>query len=157
MKTGIYKIENTINSRFYIGGSVKDFRQRWSEHRSTLNKGTHRNRLLQSDWLKYGESAFRFEILETLPTERVLAREQELIDQLHDCGIQCYNRAKRAVPGGGGRPMLDSEKQKFFKVNIRPETKQEIDAIAESENRYVYELMDNMIQIYKAHLMASRQ
>lgn len=98
---GVYKIENTINGRFYIGGTVKKLGARWTEHRTVLNRGKHRNSLLQEDWTKYGEQAFQFIVLEVLPKDDVLQREQELINQFFDYGENCYNLSSRAISGGG--------------------------------------------------------
>ena len=59
---GVYKIENLVNGKVYIGKS-KNIGVRWSEHRSELNNGTHINPHLQSAWYKYGESNFRFDVI----------------------------------------------------------------------------------------------
>jgi group I intron endonuclease len=105
---GVYMIENTINGRFYIGATVKDFAARWIEHRSVLRRGKHRNHLLQSDWQAYRESAFRFTVLEILPQEMVMEREQQLINELYDRGVSCYNLSTKAVSGGGRKHNVTS-------------------------------------------------
>lgn len=60
---GIYKIENILNSKVYIGKSqaIKD---RWKQHKDDLNRGVHINSDLQFDWNSYGPDFFKFEILE---------------------------------------------------------------------------------------------
>ena len=100
-KTGIYKIKNLINGRFYIGGTVKNFQSRWVEHKTTLNRGKHRNRLLQEDWIIHGEQSFEFVVMERLPIEDVLCKEQEILMIFFDGGKTCYNLANRAIKGGG--------------------------------------------------------
>ena len=59
---GIYKIENKVNGKVYIGQSI-DIEKRWKSHISYLNKGIHRNKHLQSAWDKYGEGNFDKKIL----------------------------------------------------------------------------------------------
>ena len=43
---GIYKIENKVNGKVYIGQSI-DIEKRWKEHISCLNNRTHHNDYLQ--------------------------------------------------------------------------------------------------------------
>lgn len=62
MTCGIYKIENKINGKVYIGQSNNIFR-RWMEHQRELIYGVHHSRKLQADFNKYGITAFLFEVL----------------------------------------------------------------------------------------------
>ena len=76
-KSGIYEILNLENNKRYIGQSV-NITSRWSQHRSSLRKGTHGNTYLQSSWNKYGEQAFVFRILELIdPNNKSLLNERE--------------------------------------------------------------------------------
>jgi group I intron endonuclease len=82
---GVYRITNIVNGKSYIGSSV-DVEKRFSEHKRTLKNGYHRNIYLQRAWWKYGEDAFKFEMLEeVLKEEFLLTREQAWID-----GLKCY-------------------------------------------------------------------
>jgi len=100
-QSGVYKITNTINGRFYIGSAANSFCKRFSEHRSTLKMGKHRNRLLQEDWNTFGERVFIFEILRVIDNkDEILEIEQELIDIYFDNGRYCYNLTPNAIPGG---------------------------------------------------------
>lgn len=62
--SGIYKIENLINHKVYIGQS-KDVNTRWSEHKSTAfyEKGKSYNNPLYRAIRKYGIENFSFEVL----------------------------------------------------------------------------------------------
>jgi hypothetical protein len=60
---GIYKIENKVNGKVYVGQSIH-IEQRWSEHKAELRGNYHHNAHLQSSWNKYGEDNFEFSIIE---------------------------------------------------------------------------------------------
>ena len=53
MISGIYKISNIINDKFYIG-SATDISGRWRAHTNTLKTKKHHNILLQRTYDKYG-------------------------------------------------------------------------------------------------------
>ncbi len=75
MKSGIYTIENTINGKLYVGYG-KTMYCRWQQHRYSLRRNTHSNPYLQAAWNKYGEEAFKFEVL-------VYCEEQFLYSEEH--------------------------------------------------------------------------
>ena len=60
---GIYKIENIINGKIYIGSSTR-LLKRFKEHKRKLLNNTHINSILQRSWNKYGEGAFMFSVIE---------------------------------------------------------------------------------------------
>lgn len=62
-KYGIYGIVNKINSRIYVGKTMKSFGDRWDCHKAMLRGGYHENRHLQNSWNKYGEDNFDFIII----------------------------------------------------------------------------------------------
>jgi hypothetical protein len=66
MKTdaGIYQIKNTKNGKILIE-STKNLKT-INGRRIELERGTHRNRLLQQEIKEFGPEAFTFEILEVL-------------------------------------------------------------------------------------------
>ena len=78
---GIYRICGPDN-KVYIG-STKQFRSRTKGHLYSLLRGDHISKTMQADWDKFGESVFRFEIVEVInDPEQRLVREQELLAQL---------------------------------------------------------------------------
>ena len=72
--SGIYLITNLVPGKVYVGMS-SNIHRRWLDHRNKLRKGTHPNPHLQSAWVRYGESEFRFEVLQV---ELDLTKLQEL-------------------------------------------------------------------------------
>lgn len=85
---GIYKIENKINGKKYIGQSV-NIKQRWSEHRSMLRHNYHENQHLQNAWNKYGEKNFIHSVIEECKQDELNKREKYWIKY-----YQSYKREK---------------------------------------------------------------
>ena len=81
MKTGIYKITNIVNNKFYIG-SAKNILARFANHKSTLKYNKHNNEYLQLSYNKYGVDNFKYDILEECSCENLIIREQFYIDNL---------------------------------------------------------------------------
>jgi group I intron endonuclease len=73
-KSGIYAITNTVNGKRYVG-QASSIGLRWSGHKSCLIRGSHVNQKLQRSWLKYGEAAFEFTVLEYVERHRLTERE----------------------------------------------------------------------------------
>lgn len=84
IKSGIYKIINQVNGRFYIGSAV-NIKKRWRYHIEDLNKGKHGNSHLQKAWSKYGGDNFTFEILEHCELLYLISREQYYLDNTGAC------------------------------------------------------------------------
>lgn len=74
MATGIYAIENTINSKIYIGQSI-NVHVRFLGHKSCLERKCHANKYLQRAWNKYGKSKFKFYLIEECDRELLNSRE----------------------------------------------------------------------------------
>lgn len=80
-ESGIYEIVNLVNGKRYVGSTI-GFRRRWQDHRSYLRRERHHCQALQRAWLKYGEAAFAFRIIEQCSPGDLLAREQAALDVL---------------------------------------------------------------------------
>lgn len=80
-QSGIYKIVNTVNGKFYIG-SAMDFYVRLHNHKSELKRNVHPNCHLQRAWNKYGEGVFVCSVLEFCDKNKLTEREQYYIDTL---------------------------------------------------------------------------
>lgn len=89
MKSGVYKITNTVNGKVYIGSAV-NLVKRTNDHKHHLRKGKHHSAKLQNAWNKYGESAFIFETLLLCSAENLLMYEQHCIDGFNSV-VSGYN------------------------------------------------------------------
>lgn len=78
----IYKIENVVSGKTYIGSTV-NFPIRKSVHLHSLRNGRHRNKHLQSSYDKHGESALVFTKLLVCERIDLLFFEQRAIDILN--------------------------------------------------------------------------
>jgi hypothetical protein len=61
-KIGVFQIRNSINGKVFIGGSL-NLDAIWNRNRMELNFGSHKNEMLQKEWIEFGEENFRYEIL----------------------------------------------------------------------------------------------
>lgn len=138
LKSGIYKIINTTNQRFYIG-SCKEFKNRSKNHLRSLEMNKHTNTFLLNDFNKCGTEAFVFEVLEVVEgtKEERLAREQFYLDQFYDNQQQCYNFQRKAVSSCGWKPKDPVENSRKCKERStamwqRPEHVEKMKVVANS-------------------------
>lgn len=85
--SGVYKITNKINGKFYVGSSNTIF-GRWQNHASDFSNNTHPNQKFNDAINKYGMENFSFEILEMHDVIGLNEREQYYLDTL--CKAQEY-------------------------------------------------------------------
>lgn len=84
MKSGVYKILNLINGKFYIGSAIY-LNRRQAQHKHLFVKGCHHSIYLQRSWNKYGMDNFEFHVVEYIENatkEILLEREQFYLDTL---------------------------------------------------------------------------
>lgn len=111
MNTGVYLITNLENGKAYVGSSVR-LSRRLTGHRSDLRGNRHVNQKLQRAWNKYGESAFKFEVIEYTDDANVRMREQHWIDQHLSNGTELYNNSLSAE-GNHGYQHSQATKEKI--------------------------------------------
>lgn len=86
MSMGIYKIENLINGKVYIGQSIR-IERRWKEH--CFNSS---DSLISAAIKKYGKENFSFEILEEVDdTEKLNQLESQYIQRFNSLTPHGYN------------------------------------------------------------------
>jgi group I intron endonuclease len=126
----IYKITNTTNGKMYIGATInKDPNLRWLGHKSKIRSGSGCP-LLRQAFEKYGENAFRFEVLIICFDENVVAIEKEYIKKYNTLTPNGYNFVEGGQKGGTfiGKKHTEETKeklrQKSKEYNNRPEVKE---------------------------------
>lgn len=79
---GIYKIENLVNGKCYIGQAV-DIRKRWRRHRETYNDESYPqyNYPLYRAMRKYGIENFSFDIVEECQREELNEKERLYVEK----------------------------------------------------------------------------
>src|SRR3990167_6832899 len=106
--SAVYLITCKKTNKNYVGSSVR-FDLRVKAHLRALENGTHPNKHLQNSWNKYGADCFKFDILEEVPKEKLIEREQHWIDLLNPS----FNVVRTALANGRGRvdPKVTREKR----------------------------------------------
>ncbi len=101
--SGIYKIINKINGKYYVGSSndIDGFHGRWYEHINDLRSNRHDNDHLQKSWNKYGADAFKFVIVEKVLPRQLLATEQIYLNIASSEKDRTYNLNFLSTGGGG--------------------------------------------------------
>ena len=79
-ESGIYRIRNLINNKFYIGSAV-NLNKRKNQHFHYLRNNTHHNKPLQNSFNKYSEKNFIFEVMCYCYNEDLITNEQFYIDK----------------------------------------------------------------------------
>lgn len=120
-KSGIYKIINKNNGKYYVG-SAHSFQRRWEKHRRTLRNGCHANDYLQNSWNKYGEKSFGFFVVEVTELKSLLIREQHYLDIAKNEQEKCYNLNFSAKGG----IMSDYARKKLMGRKVSMETRRKI-------------------------------
>ena len=92
----IYKIINVQNQNFYVGSAV-NYEKRKARHLWRLRRGDHANKHLQAAWLKYGEQAFVFAVVQVVPDEEDLLAAENVWLKQHVDKDYCYNLATDAT------------------------------------------------------------
>jgi len=90
MKSGIYRIINTINNCIYVGSAI-NLTARKNKHFTQLFKNSHYNKYLQNAFNLYKREAFIFDVLEYCKKEELIKREQFWIDAYKMQGVILYN------------------------------------------------------------------
>lgn len=127
MTTGIYKILNKINGKFYIGSAV-NIETRWRRHKYDLNSNKHHNEHLQRAWIKYWNVNFEFVIIELCEKEKLIEREQSWLNFLQPFKIEIgYNLTPTAGNSKGVKHTVETRKRMSeAKQKMTKETKEKM-------------------------------
>ena len=88
----VYCIVNSINLKIYVGATI-DPNERFALHKSLLNQNCHFNYELQHDWIRYGEEAFCFLLIQqNIPPDVLYEKELTVLSSfLQQCSKSVYN------------------------------------------------------------------
>lgn len=126
----IYRITCVVTGKFYIGSTVNKA-QRWARHRRQLRDGTHPNKHMAQAWVKHGEDAFIFEVLEEVANPADLfAAEQKYLDE-HAGKDYCFNWSLFA--GAPMRGKFGAEASNYGRV-FGPEMRAKLSAAMSGKN-----------------------
>ena len=78
--SGVYRLQNLITGKFYIGSSNNLYRRYYS-HFNYMKKGNHDNCRIKEDAQKYGSDSFVFGVVEYCSKEIMIDREQFYFEQ----------------------------------------------------------------------------
>ncbi len=100
MTSGIYKIINVLNNKFYLGSSL-NIEKRFKRHFNDLRLKNHHSIYLQRSFDKYGETNFTTEIVEEINSGKkdLIKKEQEYLDYYLINNYKTYNVSKNASGG----------------------------------------------------------
>lgn len=105
--SGIYKIINKVNGKYYVGSSNDIILVRWPNHKHYLNNQSHKNEHLQKAWNLYGRDNFIFKVVEEVEQDKLLIIEQKYLDIAKTEPHKCYN--KKFIAGGGSYGEVSKE------------------------------------------------
>jgi group I intron endonuclease len=107
----VYKIENLVNGKIYVGQTISRLSKRKKDHLKHLRDGTHHSKHLQHSFNKYGESNFVFQILNYATSKEALNKLE--IDYI--AKYQCTDRNHGYNILVGGRGVRHTPEMKEYK------------------------------------------
>lgn len=119
IKSGIYKIINKVNGKYYVGRSC-NITKRWREHKNKLRNNKHCNQHLQSAWNLYGEHSFEFVLVEELNNNKqtlIKAEEKYIsifLENRKNGNDNCYNLSISASTGNIWKKTIQHRKKTFY-------------------------------------------
>lgn len=97
---GVFQVKNTANGKVLLGSSL-NLNGALNGHKFTLKIGSHRNKVLQGDWDRYGAEAFVFDVLEVVQVredpnfklgDEMTLLEMIWLEKLQPFGEKGYNQ-----------------------------------------------------------------
>lgn len=110
--SGIYKIINKIDGKYYVGSSY-DVKKRWRSHVNDLRRRIHPNIYLQRAWNKFGENSFEFILLKSCELKELEIYEQIELNLCSDNPTRHYNISTSSSSPMRGRRHSEETKQKM--------------------------------------------
>ena len=144
MKSGIYKIENIINKKYYIGQS-EDLEIRIKEHKYLMSKLKENNKKLNNDIAKYGIDNFEIHIVEFCKVEELDEKEKKYIE-LYNSIENGYNTR---IGGYDGRKYKKDNNRIIRSINIEEESWKKLQELSKKENRSASNFIEYLIKMWE--------
>jgi group I intron endonuclease len=141
LKSGIYKIENLINGKCYIGQS-ENLPIRIRTHINNIKKIKENNKELNIDAGKYGIENFKIEVIEYCDISKLDEKEKEYIKQ-YDSIEKGYNVL---LGGYQGRKYKRENKKIIRVINIEESVWEKLQELAKKENRSASNFIEYLIE-----------
>lgn len=134
----IYKIENLVNGKIYIGQTKRPPSDRQYHHFYDLRNKRHGNVHLQNAFDKYGESNFKFTVLNYATSQKILDQLEKDYIKYYDCLNQKKGYNLREGGNGGklaletrlkikkSRPDISGDKNPFYGKKHSEESRKKI-------------------------------
>ena len=125
---GIYKIENLINGKIYIGQSI-DIEDRWKRHlfESRSNRLSERSSVIHKAINKYGSENFKFSVVEECKEKELDDREIYWIE-FYNSYYNGYNCTK------GGSRNVDHFKKRVYYYDLKGKYLGTFESVKEAAN-----------------------
>lgn len=111
---GIYKIENTINGKIYVGQS-SNIEQRWAAHKSPYEQERQKNKPLYQAFKKYGIKNFAFSVIEECSLDELDKKEKYWINYYNSL---VHKNGYNIRCGGEGNDGENHPRHKLTKEDI---------------------------------------
>lgn len=121
---GIYKIENLINHKIYIGQAI-DIHTRWSKHRNSND-----DFVIHRAFRKYGIENFKFSIVEECRKELLNEKEQYYIQYYNSLVPNGYNMIE-----GGSNGAAKAKRKPVNQYTLTGEYIQTFESASEAERQ----------------------
>jgi group I intron endonuclease len=109
-KAVVYQIFNLVTGGFYVGSTIH-WGTRKRTHLRKLRGGVHHCPHLQASWVKHGEAAFEFRVVQIVEdAAQLMAEEQKWLDKHHGTP-DCYNFAKYVDSSARGIKFLPAHRE----------------------------------------------
>lgn len=99
----IYKIENKINNKLYIGKTLYSIERRWTQHKQNFKRKDLKHLKLYNAFLKYGIDNFTISEVEYVEDPKLLSKREQYWIDYYDTFYNGYNCSL----GGDGLQLYD--------------------------------------------------
>lgn len=117
--SGVYIIQNLVNSKVYIGAS-KNLKSRLWDHKGRLKANMHHNLHLQCAFNECGEQNFIFEVLEYCDEEFIFSQENYWCNMMNSHDRKCGYNLDSTSPFGKSGVSNETRKRMSESAGKRP-------------------------------------